>query len=364
MFSRSLVLLAALLSAGASFADPVVIQPSQQLPADLGLSTSFEMRGNLLLIASPDTNTIKVFKHKDRRHCHSGCWQLSGSIALPAGQFLRQHNDIAMTHDLMAVASFQGGAHIYHRNGDEFTFEQTVVGQPASAFGYAADIDDGRVVVTSTQAFNSSACAAFVYVRDASGVWVQEARLAPASMDVADQFGYSTGLAGRNLLVGASEGFYATAFRRNSDGWLETQRLSAWDTTYSYFGSSISVKGELAAIGAPTSGVLEGDGSGAIYLFRREDGEWVPDEKLKPAVVTDQQGLGNQVINQGERIFGLAYDGIYVFRRHRGMWKEAAKLEPNGRFNPESMAANEDTLIAATDTGIWLYDLSPLDCEP
>ena len=132
---------------------------------------------------------------------------------------------------------------------------------------------------------------------------------------------------------------------------------------YSYFGSSISINSGVAAIGAPTAGILEGDGSGAVYLFRHEDGEWMPDQKLKPAVTTDQQAFGNNVINQGDRIFGLAYDGIYVFRRKGATWKEVAKLAPNGRFNPESMAANDNTLIAATDTGIWLYDLSALDCR-
>ncbi|MCP4758104.1 MAG: hypothetical protein GY876_01405 [Planctomycetes bacterium] len=105
----------------------------------------------------------------------------------------------------------------------------------------------------------------------------------------------------------------------------------------SMFGNSVALDGNLLAVGAPLeTGVAWA--TGAVYVFRLEDGRWVNEAKL---IVDDANWgdmLGVDVDLQGDTIiagawfndaYGSNSGAAYVFTRNTsGIWSEPEKLVP------------------------------------
>ncbi len=102
-------------------------------------------------------------------------------------------------------------------------------------------------------------------------------------------------------------------------------------------GSSVALDGDLLAVGAPLeTGVAWA--SGAVYVFRLEDGHWVNEAKLIADDADWGDMLGVDVELQGNTIiagawfndaFGSNSGAAYVFTRSpSGVWSEPVKLVP------------------------------------
>lgn len=138
--------------------------------------------------------------------------------------------------------------------------------------------------------------------------------------------------------------------------YLKAADRSSWDA----FGSALAISGDLAVIGAPkensaTCGV-NGDalnesalGSGAAYVFARQNGIWVQQAYLKASNTAEYDGFGTAVAISGETIVvgalledsgsgginGSQLDNTapgagaaYVFVRQGGSWVQQAYLKP------------------------------------
>jgi ketosteroid isomerase-like protein len=139
----------------------------------------------------------------------------------------------------------------------------------------------------------ANAGAAYVFVRQAAGVWTLEQKLLATDREANDAFGFSVSLDGDRALVSAnldddrgSGAGAAYVFERQANGtWLQVAKLYQPPPNAGpndNFGSSLSLSGDLALIGASgenrapgtTGGLLS---AGAAYLFRREaNGTWSP----------------------------------------------------------------------------------------
>ncbi len=105
----------------------------------------------------------------------------------------------------------------------------------------------------------------------------------------------------------------------------------------SMLGASVAIDGDLLAVGAPfETGVAWA--SGAVYVFRLENGQWINEAKLIADDADWGDMLGVDVDVQGDTIiagawfndaFGSNSGAAYVFTRSpSGTWSEPVKLVP------------------------------------
>jgi hypothetical protein len=137
-------------------------------------------------------------------------------------------------------------------------------------------------------------------------------------------------LSGGNAIIGDPsdnhQGVYAGAayvFRFDGRSWREEQKLIPPDLeTNDHFGRSVSLSGEVAAVGVPYDSV-RARGSGSVYVYRFDGAEWIELEKISPADGAAYDGFGGYVAMDGTTaIFTAGGDDIgdyatgsaYVYR--------------------------------------------------
>jgi gliding motility-associated-like protein len=132
------------------------------------------------------------------------------------------------------------------------------------------------------------------------------------------------------------------------------------DRTPSYsesFGNSVSVYGDILAVGASASDSLGLEGAGIVYLYQKAfDGTWNSIGILKPSVPIAQKGFGSIVratqhyILVGSRAIN---SGIYIFKKPLGGWStttETALLKPSGSIGfgyGFDISEDEQTIVGA-----------------
>jgi hypothetical protein len=212
--------------------------------------------------------------------------------------------------------------------------------------------------------------AAYVFIRDSSGVWTQQQKLTASDGAEDDRFGWAVSVNGDTLVVGReSWDFFAPppgaayVFTRDSNGvWSEQQILTAFDgEAGDYFGEALSVNLDTIVIGADGDDDM-GSSSGSAYVFVRDSsGYWNLQQKLIASDGVQYDSFGNVVDVDGDTAVignsGLYYDaegnavqdgGAYAFTRDsNGIWTEQI-LDPNVNVETEwygkSVAVNGDTI--------------------
>lgn len=227
----------------------------------------------------------------------------------------------------------------------------TVLAKIGSAFAVALSVN-GRTALVGARGDQSqgihSAGAAYVF-RRIHGEWVLEAQLRPPQPIVEGFFGVSVALSanGNLALVGASSFFAfcgepicggaAYFHERGPHGeWHLIQTVLSPDGGLSdAFGSGValSASGRVAAIGATRAGCQLGDPCGAVFVFKRREGEWQLQDRLVPEIPDPFVGNFGTDISlslSGRTILIGAENAAFVFRREEQQWTEQAKLQKSG----------------------------------
>ncbi|MEM7245403.1 MAG: hypothetical protein AAF533_08665 [Acidobacteriota bacterium] len=169
-----------------------------------------------------------------------------------------------------------------------------------------------------------------------------------------DRFGHSTSTHGRVAVVGAPEragGGAVFSFHHEAGEWVLDQVLDGTTPGVTladgdWFGVSVSVEGDLLAVGAHRTKAADGIAEiGAVHVFRRVGDRWVVDALLKPDLSDDPRIFGEAVSLSGGRL-AVGEPGsrkTYVYARRGGGWVREAKLVPG---DPEVEA--EATRYGAT----------------
>ncbi len=139
--------------------------------------------------------------------------------------------------------------------------------------------------------------AVYIYTRTALGKWERQARLKASNASADDQFGHRVVLSadGDTLAVGTpyeSDGLAESGavyvFRRDEGTWTERQKLKAANAGENdWFGWSValSADGTVLATGAPFEGDLPpadpARNSGAVYVFADNGTTWLQESYLK-----------------------------------------------------------------------------------
>ncbi|MEO0558930.1 MAG: T9SS type A sorting domain-containing protein [Bacteroidota bacterium] len=213
-------------------------------------------------------------------------------------------------------------------------------------FGFSVALQGDRALIgtplVATSA-GSQAGAAYVFER-VDGVWTEQAKLLASDGDRSDNFGVSVALDGDRALIGApghdSGGLGAGAvyvFEGSSGSWSQSQKLTAADSEPGdEFGTTVSLDGPRALIGAHREGTDTSPFEGAAYVFDLTGGTWMQTQKLKAGDATPGDKFGTSVSLDGDRaLIGAPEDDIgaagddgsaYVFDLVAGVWSEAQKL--------------------------------------
>ena len=270
--------------------------------------------------------------------------------------------------------SNSGSAYIFERNGDGVWLEKAKLtaydAEASDEFGRDVSISGNVAVIGASQDGDNGTHSGSVYVfeRNVNGVWLPQAKLTASDGEPYDWFGLSVSVSGDVALIGAhgsdddgSHSGSAYVFERNADGvWLEQAKLTASDAEASdYFGYDVSVSGDVAVIGA-----YRDDGSGSAYIFEKDDGSW-PETEAQKLTASDSvtgDGFGLAVSVSGDvAVIGASWHSdngsssgaAYVFKRNvDGAWPEQLKLTasdgaPNDRFGISVSVSGDVALIGA-----------------
>jgi hypothetical protein len=159
----------------------------------------------------------------------------------------------------------------------------------------------------------SDSGSAYVFVRS-GGVWTEQTKLTASDAAASDYFGRSVSVSGDTVVVGAygnddvaDLAGSAYVFVRAGGVWTEQTKLTASDAAaIDLFGQSVSVNGDIVAIGA----YRDSDGgsySGSAYVFVRSGGVWTEQAKLTASDAAGGDNFGQSVSVSGDTVVSGAY---------------------------------------------------------
>jgi hypothetical protein len=185
------------------------------------------------------------------------------------------------------------------------------------------DEDSAATGVDNNQADDSAtrAGAVYLFTRDATGAWSQQAYIKASNTDEGDAFGFAVALSGDTLAVGApyessdgdpsennrSRAGAAYVFARIGARWFEQQYVKASDIAPGpLFGYAIALSASTLAVGAPLESSnavgIDGEqinrgapGSGAVYMFGRDGNQWLQQAYVKASNSEESDHFGVRV---------------------------------------------------------------------
>jgi len=249
-------------------------------------------------------------------------------------------------------------------------------GAAGDQFGVSVAISGDTAIVGATGADGNvdDSGATYVFVRDARGAWTQQTKLLASDGAVFDNFGVSVAINGDTAVIGAPEndnacpsfspdcnmGSAYVFVRDASRAWSQQAELLASDgAANDAFGSAVAIDGDTAVIGAIFNHGLTFD-TGSAYVFVRDAaGVWTQQDKLLDSDGQPNDLFGSSVaLSGGMAVVGARFDddlgsasgSACVFARDlAGVWTQRFKILPSDgdvidQFG-SSVAFSRDTAV-------------------
>jgi hypothetical protein len=250
-----------------------------------------------------------------------------------------------------ALAPQAGAAYVFQRVGPSWLQLQKLTASDAASgagFGNAVAISGDVAVIGASndsplgvQFFGCGS--AYVFQRVQSS-WVQTAKIWAGDPQANEIFGCSVSVSGTRVVVGARlEGHAgygsgaAYVFELQGATWVQVSKLIASDGGQgAAFGSSVSIDGDLALIGASAADNGGGSGAafGAAYVFQRLTNGWTQTQKLTASDAAHMDYFGESVaittttafIGSGHSAAGFRSGAAYVFEYQAPLWNQVQEL--------------------------------------
>ncbi|MEW6742666.1 MAG: hypothetical protein AB1486_07890 [Planctomycetota bacterium] len=187
-----------------------------------------------------------------------------------------------------------------------------------------------------------------------------------------DLFGTALSVKGEVALIGAagdddrgSESGSAYVFHFDGTAWIQEQKLLAADgESRDFFGIAVDLDWPVAVVGAHWDDD-RGEDAGAAYVFRWNGSSWLQEQKLvsKDAGLSDF--FGYSVALNGDVALIGAYNHGYagrsagtalVFRRDGGTWHEIHRLIPTDTRPGQTFGYAASLDWPTAIVGVWLDD--------
>lgn len=241
----------------------------------------------------------------------------------------------------------QGKAYIFKKT-NSFWQEQAILvasdGAAGDYFGNNVTIDGDYVIIGALYkdvGANTNQGRAYVYKRTGSN-WIQEAIINSPDGTVDDGFGSSVSISGEYAVIGAqykkisgnvNQG-KAYIFKRSGTTWTHNGSLLATDGAVNdYFGGSASISGIYAAVGA--RGKLNKQGK--VYIYKRTGNAWVLQFEILASDGAANDAFGTLSLS-GDYLISGAYaktslpdinaGKAYIYKRNGNNWIEQASFFP------------------------------------
>jgi hypothetical protein len=244
----------------------------------------------------------------------------------------------------------QGSAYIFIRNGIGWTQQAKLTasdGAEVGLFGYSVSISGDYAIVGAKYddvGANTQQGSAYIFFRTGTA-WAQQAKLNASDGASSDYFGHSVSISGDYVIVGTTNDDVggntdqgsAYTFLRSGTAWTQQAKLIASDGAISdYFGSSVSISGDYAIVGAKTDDVGSNTDQGSAYIFIRLGLSWTQQAKLTASDGAADDYFGYSVSISGNyAIVGALYSDVgvfpnqgsaYIYIRNGTTWVQQAKL--------------------------------------
>lgn len=227
---------------------------------------------------------------------------------------------VAMDGNYLVVgAPVEGGSgviYVYLRTGTTWALQQRIVpadGENFDSFGSDVDIFSNYLIAGAPGddiGAVSSLGSAYIYART-GGVWALQVKLNLLSGTPFDGFGSSVAMNDNYAIVGAhkmdilgnaDQGRVFT-YQRSGNAWNNLGPITGPDSEAGdEFGSSVAIYGDYVVIGARFDNGNGLAGQGSAYLYKRENFNWMLQQKIYDPSPLPQSLLGTSVAMHGFNI--------------------------------------------------------------
>ncbi|MEA3282284.1 MAG: dockerin type I domain-containing protein [Euryarchaeota archaeon] len=212
-------------------------------------------------------------------------------------------------------------------------------------FGIAVSISGDYAIVSaiSDDDNGDDSGSAYIYKRDVTGWWGQQAKITASDGTWNDWFGYSVSISGDYAIVGApydddrgDRSGSAYIYKRDGTTWSQQAKLTASDgAAGDWFGVSVSISGDYVIVGATYRDDDNSSNSGSSYIYKRDGTTWSEQAKFTASdgATGDEFGIsvsisGDYVIvgAHGDADRGSYSGSAYIYKRDGTTWSEQAKI--------------------------------------
>ena len=239
---------------------------------------------------------------------------------------------VGVPGDQVGATVGQGSVRVYVRSGSAWVLQQTLTasdGGSNDGFGWSVSLSgDTLAVGVWNDAVGANAGQGSVRVFTRSGsTWTAQQTLTASDGAAGDNFGWSVSLSGELLAVGVvsdtvgSNGSQGSVrvFGRSGTTWTTQATLTASDgASFDNFGWSVSLVGDTLAIGAPGDDIGSNNAQGSVRVFTRSGLSWVAQATLTAADGTANDELGSSVSLSGDIIAAGAQSDDVGLNQNQG----------------------------------------------
>jgi hypothetical protein len=199
----------------------------------------------------------------------------------------------------------------------------------------------------------SGAGAVYVFgSSDGGATWNQIQKLGAASPQLNELFGSSVSISGNIALVGARQSgpqnngaVYVFVTSDGGSTWNQTQKLTAPDTAgFDSLGYSTSISGNVAFSGAIYKTVNGTSGAGAVYVFVTSDGgsTWSQTQKLTASEVVQNLYYGTSISISGNTAIIGCSSAAYILVGSNGgtTWNEVQSLNASDKGSDDNFGGS------------------------
>ena len=309
--------------------------------------------GAVAVVGAPwsedNTGWAYIFRYED------GTWTEEAKLLASDGAANdRFGNAVAISGDLIAIGAcgdadhgeYSGSVYVYRFDGQTWVEEaklQAADGEPLDYFGDSIDVCDGLVLVGARGPAGEGERPGSAYIYRYDGeTWLQEASLSGDAGETRDYFGYSVAISDDLAAVGAvwedengEKSGAVYAYRFDGSEWNEEAKLLADDgAAGDWFGASVSVSGDVLLVGASWEDTGS-ENAGSAYVYRHDGSDWSQEAKLSAFDGADEDFFGSSsavsgdlavISAPGDNDMGDDSGSAYIYHYDGSSWSLTSKV--------------------------------------
>jgi hypothetical protein len=216
------------------------------------------------------------------------------------------------------LGSGSGSAYVYEKTTDHHWRLQARLlasdGSAGDSFGSSLSIS-GNVIAVGAKLDDdkgSSAGSVYIFAQSSTNTWTQQTKLLASDGVGGDEFGVSVSVSGNVIAVGAKKDDVSSIYDRGStyvfantsaNVWVQQTKIEPHDgVAYDYFGGSVSLSSNVLVVGAHGKDGRYFD-SGAAYIYANSAGNtWEYQTKIVSEGTVNGVGFGYSVSMSGNML--------------------------------------------------------------